>query len=113
MCHLVMDSSNEVQKMAYQMLREAAKKYTEDVVVEAAVDSEGSYSAVMPSELIDILSRTIDAHEDGVEVSDNRLALFPCSEHLPDHIWLSSRMGSDIRSLCWSSEFDNGIYVLN
>jgi adenylate kinase len=68
MCHLVMDTSNDVQKMAYQMLREAAKKHTEKVVVDAAVDTEGSYKPRLPTELLDILARTVDLHEDSPEV---------------------------------------------
>jgi hypothetical protein len=68
MCHLVTDASNDVQKMAYQMLRGAAHKRTEHVVLEAAVDTEGSYSSRLPPELIEIISQTIDMQEATVEV---------------------------------------------
>ncbi|EMD34704.1 hypothetical protein CERSUDRAFT_116892 [Gelatoporia subvermispora B] len=69
MCHLVTDSSAEVQKMAYQLLHESAKKYTENVVIEAAVDSEATMKPQLPAELIEILHRylnleaNIEAHQ--------------------------------------------------
>jgi septum formation topological specificity factor MinE len=94
MCHLVMDSANEVQKMAYQMLREAAKKYTEDVVVEAAVDAEGAYHAVMPTEVLDILSRTIDVQEETIEVKEKRTTKIECSQVSSDFLRLFTSVGT-------------------
>jgi E3 ubiquitin-protein ligase listerin len=82
MCHLVTDTSNDVQKMAYQMLQEAAKKHTEYVVVEAAVDSEGAYQARLPAELLDILTQTVDIHEDSVEVRVLTLIQYIYTHHL-------------------------------
>ena len=66
MCHLVIDGSVNVQRMAYQLLQEAAKKYTEELVVEAAVDTEGTMKAELPAELLDILQRSLN-HEDTEE----------------------------------------------
>ncbi|RPD56966.1 hypothetical protein L226DRAFT_615267 [Lentinus tigrinus ALCF2SS1-7] len=63
MCHLVMDGSVNVQRMAYQLLQEAAKKYTEELVIEAAVDTEGTMKAELPPELLDILQRTLNQEE--------------------------------------------------
>ncbi|KAH9941137.1 uncharacterized protein BXZ73DRAFT_75106 [Epithele typhae] len=63
MCHLVLDSSVDVQRMAYQLLQEAAKKYTEELVIEAAVDTEETIKVEIPSELLDILQRSPN-HED-------------------------------------------------
>jgi hypothetical protein len=60
MCHLLTDSSPEVQKMTYQFLQEAAKKRTEWVVIEAAVDTAGTVKADLPLEVVDLLSRTFD-----------------------------------------------------
>ncbi|KAH8102265.1 hypothetical protein BXZ70DRAFT_63905 [Cristinia sonorae] len=68
MCHLVMDSSHNVQQMAYHMLREAAAKHTEHVVVEAAVDTEAEFKPELPSELIDILQRTVELLDEGDDV---------------------------------------------
>ncbi|OBZ77520.1 E3 ubiquitin-protein ligase listerin [Grifola frondosa] len=68
MCHLLLESSVDVQRMAYQLLHEAAKKYTEHLVLEAAVDSEGTMKSELPPELIDILQRSLN-HEDGIEES--------------------------------------------
>jgi E3 ubiquitin-protein ligase listerin len=56
MCHLVMDSSVDVQKMSFQLLREAARKRTEYLVVEAGVDTEGTFKAELPQEMVVILS---------------------------------------------------------
>jgi E3 ubiquitin-protein ligase listerin len=55
MCHLVADPSIEVGKMAYEMLQRAARKRTEQVVVEAGVDSEGTYEPRLPAELLTII----------------------------------------------------------
>lgn len=99
MCHLVSDPSNDVQKMAYQLLREAAKKHTEYVVVEAAVDSEGSYKPQLPSELLSILDRTIDVHEESIEVRASFfIHAYPDLFRI-DHLRLFDRLGSYFRSL--------------
>lgn len=63
MCHLVTDGSSSVQRMAYQLLHEAAKKYTETLVIEAAVDTEGTTTAELPMELLDILQRNLNLED--------------------------------------------------
>ncbi|KAI0824805.1 hypothetical protein BC628DRAFT_1321461 [Trametes gibbosa] len=63
MCHLVTDGSSNVQHMAYQLLHEAAKKYTENLVIEAAVDTEGIMKVELPIELLDILQRNLNHDE--------------------------------------------------
>ena len=63
MCHLVTDRSVNVQRMAYQLLHEAAKKYTEHLVVEAAVDVEGTMKIELPVELLDILQRSLNQED--------------------------------------------------
>lgn len=60
MCHLIMDASADVQRMAYQLLYESARKYTEHMVIEAAVDSEAAMSPALPEELIGILQQYLD-----------------------------------------------------
>ena len=45
--------------MAYQFLQEAAKKRTESIVVEAAVDTTGGVKAELPVELVDLLLRNV------------------------------------------------------
>ncbi|KAJ3574319.1 hypothetical protein NP233_g1845 [Leucocoprinus birnbaumii] len=60
MCHLVTDHSLEVQKMGYGILRVAAKKRTEHLVIEAGVDTESSVDATIPSELMDIVQRHVN-----------------------------------------------------
>lgn len=66
MCHVVMDSSVDVQRMAYQLLHKAAMKYTEHLVIEAAVDSEATVRPRLPLELVDILQRSLN-HENDTE----------------------------------------------
>ena len=73
MAHLLLDGSVNVQRMAHQLLQEAAKKYTEELVIEAAVDTEGTMKPELPTELLDILQRNLN-HEDTEEfgqVSDS------------------------------------------
>ncbi|KAI8986673.1 hypothetical protein BD414DRAFT_460911 [Trametes punicea] len=63
MCHLVTDGSINVQRMVYQLLHEAAKKYTEHFVIEAAVDVEGTMKIELPAELLDILQRNLNQED--------------------------------------------------
>jgi len=70
MCHLLTDSSVEVQKMAYQLLHEAAKKRTEYLVIELGVDTEDTIEAQLPIELIDILQQSLSLG-DGFEDNEN------------------------------------------
>lgn len=72
MCHLVMDSSQNVQQMAYHILREAAVRHTESVVIEAAVDTEAEIKPELPPELIEILQRTIELAEGEDNVNGNQ-----------------------------------------
>lgn len=76
MCHLLTDSSTEVQKMAYQLLHEAAKKYTEHLVIETAVDVEDTIKIELPTELLKIIHRTLDPDD----IDESVCALAPKSE---------------------------------
>ena len=60
MCHLLTDSSTEVQKLAYQLLHEGTKKHTEHLVIETAVDVDDAVKIELPAELLDIISRSLD-----------------------------------------------------
>ena len=46
--------------MAYELLREAAHKRTEHLVIEAGVDTESIVRSLLPLELISLLQRTLD-----------------------------------------------------
>lgn len=70
-----MDGSVSVQRMAYQLLHEAAKKYTEELVIEAAVDTEGDLKPMLPAELLDIMQQSLD-HEDTDEYGQVSITLF-------------------------------------
>ena len=67
MCHILTDPSDVVQRMAYKMLRESAAKYTEHLVLEAAVDSEAEVKLELPRELVELLHMNLP--EDDVEGS--------------------------------------------
>ncbi|KAJ7584094.1 hypothetical protein C8J56DRAFT_1005201 [Mycena floridula] len=54
MCHLLTDPSAEVQRRTFQLLQQAAKKRTEHFVIEAAVDSDDTFWADLPPELLSI-----------------------------------------------------------
>ncbi|KAH9005649.1 hypothetical protein EDB86DRAFT_3177955 [Lactarius hatsudake] len=60
MSHLLFDPSTSVQKMAYELLREAAHKRTEHLVIEAGVDTESIVRSSLPLELISLLQQTLD-----------------------------------------------------
>lgn len=75
MVHLLLDPSPDVQKMAYDLLQEAAKKRTEYLVIEVGVDTESTVKPELPAELISILEMTLDLsdledHRDPVRVFD-------------------------------------------
>ncbi|TFY58014.1 hypothetical protein EVJ58_g6676 [Rhodofomes roseus] len=63
MCHIIEDIAVGVQKMAYRLLHEAARKYTEHMVIEAAVESEEPMKIELPLELVQILQRDLSAEE--------------------------------------------------
>lgn len=82
MCHIIEDPAVEVQKMAYRLLHEAARKYTEHMVIEAAVESEESVKIELPLELVQILQRDLALeenldfeHQVGSTTSNTRVAL--------------------------------------
>ncbi|EGO03442.1 hypothetical protein SERLA73DRAFT_101568 [Serpula lacrymans var. lacrymans S7.3] len=64
MCHLLSDPSTVVQKTAYTLLHEAARKKTEYYVIEAAVDTEDAVTAELPMELLVLLQRTLQLGDD-------------------------------------------------
>lgn len=59
MSHLILDTSTDVQKMAYFFLQKAAKKRTEYLVIEAGVDAEATVKADLPTEILDMLRRDV------------------------------------------------------
>lgn len=74
MSHLLFDSSTNVQKMAYALLREAAHKRTEHLVIEAGVDTESIVKSLLPLELVFLLRQSldiIDVEEDPSSVCPN------------------------------------------
>ena len=73
MCHLILDSSTDVQKMAFQFLQQAARKRTEHLVIEAGVDTEGTFKADLPVELLDMLQRTISSGEAAVPEQEGQV----------------------------------------
>lgn len=46
--------------MAYELLREAAYKRTEHLVIEAGVDAESVVKSWLPSELVSLLEQSLD-----------------------------------------------------
>lgn len=62
--------------MAYELLREAAHKRTEHLVIEAGVDTESVAKSVLPWELVSLLQQSfdiVDIEEDPSSVSFGRL----------------------------------------
>jgi hypothetical protein len=60
MSYLLFDSSTSVQQMAYELLREAAYKRTEHLVIEAGVDTESIVRSLLPWELVSLLQQSLD-----------------------------------------------------
>ncbi|TFK49320.1 hypothetical protein OE88DRAFT_1713557 [Heliocybe sulcata] len=66
MCRILLGTSTEAQKMAYQLLQESTQKYTENLVIEAGVDTEATVKCELPVELVDILQRGLLDDDDYV-----------------------------------------------
>ncbi|KIK99666.1 hypothetical protein PAXRUDRAFT_822522 [Paxillus rubicundulus Ve08.2h10] len=63
MCHLLVDQSQEVQRMGYHLLHNAARKRTEHYVIESAVDTEDVVNPELPTELLAILQQSLGSGE--------------------------------------------------
>ena len=64
MVHILLDSSPDVQKMAYSMLQVAAQKRTEHLVIEAGVDTSAEANFELPEEVIAIIQNSLNIEED-------------------------------------------------
>ncbi len=72
MSYLLFDPSTTVQQMAYELLREAAHKRTEHLVIESGVDTESVVKSLLPWELVSLLQSSldiVDIEEDSSSVS--------------------------------------------
>src|SRR6266550_2253320 len=94
--HLLLDSSADVQKMAYHLLSAAAKKRTEHLVIEAGVDVESTTKIDLPDELMAILQ--IDLSMSDTEGLWQEQVLYHDVRHravihLPDRAYLAIFLG--------------------
>lgn len=87
--------------MAYELLREAAHKRTEHLVIEAGVDTESVVKSVLPWELVLLLQQSldiVDIEEDLSSVSRGRrcqsIFINPAAENVRILAWLDDRLGS-------------------
>jgi len=101
MCHLMIDGSIQVQKVAYGIMRSAAKKRTEHLVIEAGVDIESTAQATLPLELLDIVQRHIDFVS--VEDKEEQQVGIVCMSRndfvvdwFLEHLWLSASLDAYI-----------------
>jgi hypothetical protein len=102
MCHLILDSSTNVQKTAYQFLQGAARKRTEHLVIEAGVDTEGTVKADLPVEILDILQRTISSGETAEPGQEGQVRttwiIFRSSllTGIAEHLWASAWLDASV-----------------
>jgi hypothetical protein len=82
MIHLLSDPSPTVLKISYELLCEAAKKYTEHLVIEAAVELESTVKAEFPGELVSFLQQTIDLADPASEYGSVRSLEFNTQQRL-------------------------------
>jgi hypothetical protein len=101
MSYLLFDPSTSVQQMAYKLLREAAHKRTEHLVIEAGVDTESVVKSVLPWELVLLLQQSldiVDIEEDPSPVSRGTrcqsISINPAAENVRILAWLDDRLGS-------------------
>jgi len=79
MAHLLSDPSSNVQRMAYDMLRVAAKKRTEYLIIEAGVDTDSTVQCELPMELLSLLRQPID----GIDIESIPSSVRSCAELVP------------------------------
>jgi hypothetical protein len=101
MSYLLFDPSTSVQQMAYGLLREAAYKRTEHLVIEAGVDTESVVRSMLPWELVSLLQQSldiVDVEEDSGSVRRGSccslISIKPAAENLRLLTWLDDRLGS-------------------
>jgi hypothetical protein len=101
MSYLLFDPSTSVQQMAYELLREAAHKRTEHLVIEAGVDAESVVKSVLPWELVSLLQQSldiVDIEEDPSSVSHRSrcqsISINPVAENVRILTWLDDHLGS-------------------
>ena len=70
MAHLLLDPSPEVAKIAYSLLKFAARKWTEYLVVEAGVDTSEETKFEIPEELLQVLTLSLEP-DDKDEIVSN------------------------------------------
>lgn len=58
MCHLLQDELLETQRVVYDLVRNAARKNTERLVIEIGLDTTGAMQPRLPTELLDLLDAT-------------------------------------------------------
>ena len=63
MAHLLLDPSPEVAKIVYSLLKLAARKWTEFLVVEAGVDTSEMTKFEIPMELLQVLSVALEPND--------------------------------------------------
>jgi hypothetical protein len=87
--------------MAYELLREAAHKRTEHLVIEAGVDTESVVKSVLPWELVSLLQQSldiVDIEEDPSSVSRGKriqsIFINLSAENVRIVAWLDDRLGS-------------------
>lgn len=101
MSYLLFDPSTSVQQMAYEILREAAHKRTEHLVIEAGVDTESVVRSTLPWELVSLLQQSldiVDVEEDSSSVRRGSccslIFIKPAAENIRLPAWLDDRPGS-------------------
>lgn len=72
MCHLLQDSSVDNQKLAYFLLRQAASKRTEHLVLEAAVETQDTDTTtiLLPLELLDMMQMNVSLEGTNIETGE-------------------------------------------
>jgi hypothetical protein len=83
--------------MAYDLLREAAHKRTEHLVIEAGVDTESVVESLLPSELVTLLQQSLEIIDSEEDLSSVRRG---------SRGWLSSNnpVVGNVRDLTWLDE---------
>lgn len=89
--------------MAYELLREAAYKRTEHLVIEAGVDTESVFKSMLPSELVSLLQQSLDVIDLEEDLSSVRRER---------HGWLTPTnfVSEDVRDLTWLDDCSGSVY---
>lgn len=94
MCHLLLSDSFVAQQMAFSIIQPATQKFTEHVVIEAAIETSDETTIDLPIELLEVIRKALetdDLQQDNVSLEKHSYIVCQLAFTL-EFVCLSPRM---------------------